>query len=259
MIKRLSVVIVLGIALSLSACGNTDKVVNKPTEAEKVTEAIESTPEVTEEPETATEKAEEIPVIYADDEEINLYLNRYNEANVGQEITSDQFEPYKHHGSVHKSQIKLKTEETTISATGTKVTVYLEYKDLEQYKEAFLRFAKPFSDTDIEKCWEQVLADDTRVIEFDGFSTETSKFNGNIEYMSIYGSIEEDYMKIGVRKPSLKKAIKASTTGKAKRAVKKAVNPLYGKKGVGLAKNPKRVVKNAVYKKTTVGLKDLLK
>lgn len=45
----------------------------------------------------------------------------------------------------------------------------------------------------------------------------------------------------------------------AKRAVKKAVNPLYGKKGVGLAKNPKRAVKNAVYKKTTVGVKDLLK
>lgn len=185
MIKRLSVIIALGIALSLSACGNTAKV-NEPIEAEKVTEAIESTPEVTEEPETATE----VSVIYADDEEINLYLNRYNEANVGQEITADQFEPYKHHGSVHKNQIKFKTEETTISATGTKVTVYLEYKDLEQYKEAFLRFAKPFSDTDIEKCWEQVLADDTRVIEFDGFSTETSKFNGNIEYMSIYGSIE---------------------------------------------------------------------
>lgn len=66
-------------------------------------------------------------------------------------------------------------------------------------------------------------------------------------------------MKIGVRKPSLKKAIKASTTGKAKRAVKKAVNPLYGKKGVGMAKSPKRAVKNAVYKKTTVGVKDLLK
>lgn len=66
-------------------------------------------------------------------------------------------------------------------------------------------------------------------------------------------------MKIGVRKPSLKKAIKASTTGKAKRAVKKAVNPLYGKKGVGLAKNPKRAVKNAVYTlndPTTKGLGD---
>lgn len=45
-------------------------------------------------------------------------------------------------------------------------------------------------------------------------------------------------MKIGVRKPSLKKAIKASTTGKAKRAVKKAVNPLYGKKGCRVGKEP---------------------
>lgn len=61
MIKRLSVVIALGIALSLSACENTDKAVNESTEAEKVTEAIESTPEVTEEPETATEEAEELP------------------------------------------------------------------------------------------------------------------------------------------------------------------------------------------------------
>ena len=72
MIKRLSVVIALGIALSLSACGNTGKAVDVPTEAEKVTEAIESTPEVTEEPETSTEEAEELPVIYADDKEINL-------------------------------------------------------------------------------------------------------------------------------------------------------------------------------------------
>ena len=47
MIKRLSVIIALGIALSLSACGNTAKV-NEPIEAEKVTEAIESTQEVTE-------------------------------------------------------------------------------------------------------------------------------------------------------------------------------------------------------------------
>ena len=66
-------------------------------------------------------------------------------------------------------------------------------------------------------------------------------------------------MRIGIRKPSIKKSVKAMTTGKAKRAVKKAVNPMYGKTGVGLAKSPKRAVKNAVYKKTTVGVKDLLK
>lgn len=40
-------------------------------------------------------------------------------------------------------------------------------------------------------------------------------------------------MKFGVRKPSLKKTIKARTTGKIKRKVKSSVNPLYGKKGMG--------------------------
>ena len=66
-------------------------------------------------------------------------------------------------------------------------------------------------------------------------------------------------MKIGVRKPSIKKSIKSRTTGKAKRAVKKAVNPLYGKKGTGFAKSPSKSVKNSVYNKTTVGIGDLLK
>lgn len=66
-------------------------------------------------------------------------------------------------------------------------------------------------------------------------------------------------MKIGMRKPSLKKSFKARTTGKIKRKIKKSVNPLYGKKGVGFAKNPKKSVKHKVYKKTTFGLKDLFK
>lgn len=66
-------------------------------------------------------------------------------------------------------------------------------------------------------------------------------------------------MKIGIRKPSIKKSVKAMTTGKAKRAVKKAVNPVYGKKGVGLIKDPEKAIKNAVYKKTTVSVKDFLK
>ena len=66
-------------------------------------------------------------------------------------------------------------------------------------------------------------------------------------------------MKVGMRKPSLKKSFKARTTGKIKRKAKKAVNPLYGKKGVGFAKNPKKSVKNKIYKKTTFGLKDIFK
>lgn len=38
-------------------------------------------------------------------------------------------------------------------------------------------------------------------------------------------------MKFGMRKPNIKKSIKARTTGKIKRKVKKELNPLYGKKG----------------------------
>lgn len=66
-------------------------------------------------------------------------------------------------------------------------------------------------------------------------------------------------MKFGFRKPSLKKSVKARTTGKIKRKVKKSINPLYGKKGIGYIKNPKRAVKNKIYKKTTFGLSDLFK
>ena len=58
-------------------------------------------------------------------------------------------------------------------------------------------------------------------------------------------------MKFGIRKPSLKKSFKARTTGKIKRKIKRTVNPLYGKKGMGYIKNPKRAVKNKIYHKTT--------
>lgn len=66
-------------------------------------------------------------------------------------------------------------------------------------------------------------------------------------------------MKFGMRKPSLKKSIKARTTGKAKRALKKAVIPGYGKKGTGWIKNPKKAAYNKVYKKTTFSIFDLFK
>jgi hypothetical protein len=66
-------------------------------------------------------------------------------------------------------------------------------------------------------------------------------------------------MKIGIRKPSIKKMIKARTTGKIKRKVKKAVIPFYGKKGTGIIKNPKKAVYNKVYNKTSFSIFGLLK
>ena len=66
-------------------------------------------------------------------------------------------------------------------------------------------------------------------------------------------------MKLGMRKPSLKKSFKARTTGKAKRKVKKALIPGYGKKGMGWIKNPKKAAYNKVYNKTSFSLFDLFK
>lgn len=66
-------------------------------------------------------------------------------------------------------------------------------------------------------------------------------------------------MKIGIRKPSIKKSIKGRTTARVKRQVKGVINPLYGKKGMGYINNPKKAVYNKVYNKTTISLWDLIK
>ena len=66
-------------------------------------------------------------------------------------------------------------------------------------------------------------------------------------------------MKFGMRKPSIKKSIKARTTAKYKRKVKKALIPGYGKKGMGWVKNPKNAAYNKVYKKTSFSLWNLFK
>ena len=66
-------------------------------------------------------------------------------------------------------------------------------------------------------------------------------------------------MRFGMRTPSIKKSIKARTTGKAKRAIKKAVILGYGKKGIGWIKNPKKAAYNKVYKKTSFRIMDLFK
>ena len=66
-------------------------------------------------------------------------------------------------------------------------------------------------------------------------------------------------MKFGIRKPNIKKSIKARTTGRIKRSAKKAINPLDGKKGMGFVNNPKNAVYNKVYHKTSISAFDAFK
>lgn len=66
-------------------------------------------------------------------------------------------------------------------------------------------------------------------------------------------------MKFGIRKPSLKKKIKSMTTGKLKRKVKKAINPLYGKKGMGMLNDPKKALYDQLYRRKRLSIKRLFK
>ena len=63
-------------------------------------------------------------------------------------------------------------------------------------------------------------------------------------------------VKIGFRKPSLRKSISARTKGRATRAIKKAIIPNYGKRGMGWA-HPKRKIYNSIYNKTTFDTRKL--
>ena len=65
-------------------------------------------------------------------------------------------------------------------------------------------------------------------------------------------------MKYGIRTPNINKRISARTTGKIKRTVNKAVNPLYGKKGMGLINDPSRTVYNKIYNKTTTSVDNII-
>lgn len=61
-------------------------------------------------------------------------------------------------------------------------------------------------------------------------------------------------MKFGIRTPSLTRSLRARTTGALTRSIKRSINPLYGKKGMGWVRNPKKALYNKVYHKTSIGL-----
>ena len=65
-------------------------------------------------------------------------------------------------------------------------------------------------------------------------------------------------MKYGMRTPNVNKRISARTTGKITRTMNKAVNPLYGKKGMGFINDPSKAIYNKVYNKTTISVDKII-
>jgi len=65
-------------------------------------------------------------------------------------------------------------------------------------------------------------------------------------------------MKFGMRKISPRKSFAARTKGRATRAMKRALIPGYGKRGMGIF-HPRRKAYQAIYSRTTFSLGDLFR
>ena len=166
--------------LCLSACSSK---ADKPIEhSEAVSEPVESTPVESSESEVVpeaepTEAAEEIPVIYEDNAVINLYLNRFNEADPEAQISGEDFEPYYHHGQTHKNQIVFQKGSeyelviSDLSLDRVKVVGNAPTKD--ELKAVFLKYAKGYSlvlsAEDLESYWDQVISSGTKSFDFPEF------------------------------------------------------------------------------------------
>jgi hypothetical protein len=66
-------------------------------------------------------------------------------------------------------------------------------------------------------------------------------------------------MKFGIRRPNPLGSLKARTTGRAKRRIKRAVVPGYGRRGAGWVRSPRRAASGMVYRRTTIGVGGLLR
>lgn len=114
-----------------------------------------------------------LPVIYADNENINIWLNRFNSLYPDEALTADDFSVYYHHGSNHKDQITFYLNDFYIVLTDGKavITCYDFSRNIqkteEECKEFFCKLAPIYcpnlSSSEIEERWNT----DSRFIEYD--------------------------------------------------------------------------------------------
>ena len=196
-IKR-AAALVLVLVFCLGACGKNESTVEDTVEPDITIEESEAVSVETEaEPEEVEteEPKEEVPVIYEDNELINLYLNRYHEANPEAPIERENFERYHHHGSDHKDQILFNNGVVISAQTGSKVKIDIEGGDTQEaYKQAFIQYARGYntelSPEVLEEYWEQSMSNLNLDTQFDDFVVYIHSYNDSIELLEISGAVE---------------------------------------------------------------------
>lgn len=194
--KYITLIIVL-LIICLSACDGTQitpttEAINGATEG-TTGSSIEATQET-------TEAVGQLETYYDRDETINLYLNRFNDANPDQLIDNNLFKVYYHHGKEHDDQIIFTRDDVEVVISGNDWGSSVELvidgskeKTADDYKQLFFQYARAFSsdltDAKLETYWQAVLDDIINSPEFDEFDCSLHTYNDAIEYMIIDGKI----------------------------------------------------------------------
>lgn len=66
-------------------------------------------------------------------------------------------------------------------------------------------------------------------------------------------------VEFGVRRPDPLGFLRARTTGRVKRKVKRAVIPGYGRSGTGWVRDPGRAAYGSVHRRSTIGVSEILR
>ena len=139
----------------------------------------------------------DLDIIYKDDEDINLYINRFNESNPDYKITSDLAQKYYHHGREHDDQIKFSRDDFDVSlSSGYKFKIVIQGKGKKtnkDYKKLFYQYARGFkpsiTDETLNDYWKQLLDDTTNNVKFNEFECDLSILDEKIQSMVIEGKL----------------------------------------------------------------------
>ncbi len=118
-----------------------------------------------------------LPVIYADNEKINIWLNRFNNLYPDEALTADDFSVYYHHGSYHKNQITFNLDDFEIVLTDSEavITCYGSSGNIrktdEECKEFFCKLAPIYcpnlSSSEVEERWNTNFSSASQYTKFD--------------------------------------------------------------------------------------------
>lgn len=147
--------------------------------------------------ELSTENVDSTEIYYEFNENINKFINIYNDLNSDDKITKDVIEKYYHHGREHDNQVKIYKDGFKIVISDIyklEIVIDGDKKSNNDYKEMFINYAKCYNenitDAILSDYWNQIIEDLINDVEFDDFECRLVMSNDKIQYMQLTGKLD---------------------------------------------------------------------